>query len=70
MSHSITQDQFRQLQAIAAKAKLLWEDLIKLETEAYEITLEEDRKGFTSDIVLHSKVNLENVLRELDIQVV
>lgn len=70
MTHSITQDQFKRLQQIMLEAKDAWDELRKLETEAYEITLEEDRKGFTSDLVLHSEAKLEHILKELDIEVV
>lgn len=66
---TITFDQRVELDDITDLARDLWDDLRKLEARAYEITQEEDKSGYTSDLVLQSDVDVERVLELLEITV-
>ncbi len=66
---TITPSQFARLQQIILEGRDCWAELRALELEAYAITQEDDKCGFTSDLLLDSRVDLGVVLRELGITV-
>ncbi len=66
---TITPDQRAELDAVAWQSQELWKELRKLEARAYEITQEADKKGYTSDLVLQSDVDVSLVLEYLGITV-
>lgn len=66
---TITPSQRARLEQIVLEGRDAWAELKRLELEAYAITGEEDKTGFTSDLLLNSKVDLNVVLEELGITV-
>ncbi len=66
---TITFDQRARLDQLTLEAQDLWSDLRALEAEAYAITGEEDKSGYTSDLVLQSDVDIDRVLELLGIEV-
>lgn len=69
MMKTITKQQFERLQIIQIQCKLLWAQIARLEDEAYMITGEEDKQGFTSDLILQSDMTPEWLLKTLKIQI-
>lgn len=66
---TITPSQFARLNQIVLEGQDAWAELRALELEAYAITGEDDKCGFTSDLLLNSKVDLNVILEELGITV-
>ncbi len=65
----ITVEQRERLYLITQFARQHWRELRELEEAAYRITQEEDKTGYTSDLVLQSDVDIDVVLKMLEITV-
>lgn len=66
---TITSTERARLEGIVSRARGCWAELRVLEAQAYQITKEPDTKGYTSDLVLQSDVDVGVVLDYLGITV-
>jgi len=66
---TITQFQYDRLCGIKNQASILWKQLAALEEEAYQITGEEDKTGYTSDLILQTDMTPKWLLEILRIEV-
>ncbi len=61
--------EYQTLREISLEARDLWTELRTLEERAYAITQEADKTGYTSDLVLQSDVDIDNILQLLEITI-
>lgn len=66
---TITPTQLARLKEISTMSQRHWADMRRLEEAAYAITKEDDKNGYTSDLIWQSDASVERILEALGITV-